>query len=246
MCRFAVLVSLCTELLRPAATLAQTPIPFGPLININFCAAKNPYGLSAVKTGFAAIGQTTNDYWNACSRDGATPFDFLSFVAVPNLTNADGTPSGAGLTLANAPGSWGNDVNDAMYYSYLYPFDGGNLTLTVTNLPPGTYDVCVYGHGSTQNGTHQNMNGVYQLSGGAIDYGTQSTATSGTNWATTNWHEGQQFVVFRNIYVTGPADALVVTGLPGVSGEALIAGVQIAPGGTFAPIPPIITTPPKS
>ncbi len=246
MCRFAVLVSVCTALLRPAGSIAQTPIPFGPLLNINFCAAKNPGGLGAVKTGSAAIGQTTNDYWNPCSRDGATQFDFQSFVAVPNLTNADGTLSGAGLTLANAPGSWGNDVNDAMYSTYLYPFDGGNLTLTVTNLPPGTYDVCVYGHGSTQNGTHQNMNGVYQLSGGAIDYGTQSTATSGTNWATTNWQEGQQYVVFRNVYITGPADALVVTGLPGVSGEALIAGMQIAPGGTFAPIPPVITTPPKS
>ena len=241
-------IGLCSlGLLLPAAAPAQTTPPPGSLINVNFCAAKNPYSLGYVKTGLGAVGQSTNDFWNVCSRDGDFAGQFLSFVSVNNLVTADGNSTTVGLTLANAPGAWDNGTADAMYLSYLYPFDGGNITLAITNLPPGSYDICVYGHGSTQNGTYLNeMNGVYQLSSGGVNYGTLSTATSGTGWASTVWQEGQQFVVFRNVNVADSTQPLVVTGLPGICGEALLAGMQIAPAGTFQPLPVGISDPPAS
>ncbi|HXD00721.1 MAG TPA: hypothetical protein VN048_15370, partial [Verrucomicrobiae bacterium] len=80
----------------PASANAGVP---GTLLDVQFFAAHNPYDLSAVKTGFAAIGQTTNDYWNGCSRDGTDPTDlpqdWHTYVAVTNLLLVDGTPTGA-------------------------------------------------------------------------------------------------------------------------------------------------------
>jgi hypothetical protein len=196
------------------------------LLDVNFNADKNGW-LGTVKTGFAAIGQSTSDYWNVCSRSGATDAQWLSYVTVSNLSTVDGTPTGAGLSLSNAPGAWGNNVGDAMYNSYLYPFNGGNITVIVTNLPVGSYDFYIYGHGSTDQGGMQNLNGVYQLSSGGVDYGTQTTATNGLAWNTTNWQEGQQYVVFRDVTLSSATQSVLLTGLPGAGGEALIAGMQI-------------------
>ena len=184
--------------------------------------------MNAIKTGYAAIGQTTNDYWNVCSRDGVSAYDWLTFVAVSNLLTADRSLSAVGLTLSNAPGAWVNGSSDPMYNSYLYPFNGGNLTVQVTNLPLGAYDIYVYGHGNVSQGGMGNLNGVYQLTSGTNNYGTFTTATNGTNWESTDWQEGQQYVVFRGVTVSDSAQPVVVTGLPGVGGEALIAGMQIA------------------
>ncbi|HXC97734.1 MAG TPA: hypothetical protein VN048_00225, partial [Verrucomicrobiae bacterium] len=207
-----------------SAVLTVNPGVSGALLDVQFYSAKNPYDLGEVKTGFAAIGLTTNDYWNGCSRDGASG-NYLNYVALNNLTNADGSVTGVGLSLANAPGAWDNGVADAMYNTYLYPFNGGNITVTLTNLPDGTYDIYVYGHGNVQGGM-TGLNGVYQLSSGTNNYGTQSTATSGTAWDSTNWQVGQQYVLFSGVTVAG-GQPVVLTGLPGVSGEALISGMQI-------------------
>jgi hypothetical protein len=211
---------------------------------VNFFADKNP-GLGTVKHGLAAIGHTTNDVWNGCSRDGIDMFDFLTFVVVSNLITVDGVTTGVGLTLTNAPGAWFNGTDDAMYNTYLYPFDGNNLVVEVTNLPAGAYDFYVYGHGNVDQGGFHDLNGVYQLSVGSADYGTRSTATSGTNWMTTNWTEGEQYVVFRGVTVGG-GQKVVLTGLPGVGGEALIAGLQILASGAPVAIAPVITNQPTS
>jgi hypothetical protein len=211
---------------------------------VNFFADKNP-GLGTIKHGLAAIGHTTNDIWNGCSRDGVDMFDFLTFVAVSNLVTVDGVTTSVGLTLTNAPGAWFNGTDDAMYNTYLYPFDGNNLVVEVTNLPVGAYDFYVYGHGNVDQGGFHDLNGVYQLSVGSADYGTKSTATNGTIWQTTNWTEGEQFVVFRGVTVGG-GQKVVLTGLPGVGGEALIAGMQILASGAPVAIAPVITNQPTS
>jgi hypothetical protein len=197
------------------------------LLDVQFYSALNPDGLGVTKVGLAAIGQTTNDYWNGVSRDGTSDTDWLTYRALNDLTNANRTVTGVGLAITNAPGAWGNGVADAMYSTYLYPFNGGNITVTLTNLPAGRYDIYVYGHGSVQGGM-TGLNGVYQLSSGTNNYGTQSTATTGTNWDTTNWQAGQQYVLFSGVTVIA-GQAVVLTCLPGAGGEALISGMQITP-----------------
>ena len=228
-----------------SATLTVMPPPTnGPvtLLDVQFYSAQNPYGLGVPKVGLAAIGQTTNDYWNGVSRDGTSDVDWLTYVSVNNLTNADGSVTGAGLSLANAPGCWNNNVADAMYSTYVYPFNGGNVTVTVTNLSAGTYDFYIYGHGSVQGGM-TGLNGVYQLSSGGVDYGTLSTGTSGTNWDSTDWQAGQQYVLFSGVTVVG-GQPVVLTCLPGAGGEALISGMQITPStGSTAVAPEIVNQP---
>src|SRR6266540_6247141 len=110
------------------------------LLNVDF-----GIGTNSAKVGFAATGQSTNDYWNLYSRDDGSG-GYRTVGAVSNLKWADGTGSAVGLTVTNAPGAWQNGTADPMYNVYLYPFNGGNIVVTVTNLPLGNYDLFLYGH----------------------------------------------------------------------------------------------------
>src|SRR5207248_8550267 len=96
-------------------------------------------GLDTPKAGLAALGDATNDFWNHYSRDSA-PGQWLSFGALSNLKTVEGVATSCGMSVANAPGAWGNGSSDAMYNTYLYPLGGGNVTVTLTNLAPGDYD----------------------------------------------------------------------------------------------------------
>ena len=58
-------------------------------------------GTSTSKTGFAAVGQNANDFWNFYTRDDGHG-GYLTFGAVANLKFADGTGSGAGLTVVSS------------------------------------------------------------------------------------------------------------------------------------------------
>src|SRR5215471_8996317 len=163
------------------------------LISVNFYAHLSG-GLDAIKTGVAGIGHTTNDFWNHYSRDSA-PGQWLSFGALSNLKTVEGVPTAAGMTVANAPGAWSNGSSDAMYNTYLYPLSGGNITVTLTNLPAGSYDFYLYGTESQ-----------YQLTAGGVDYGSIST----TNAPISNpivWQEGVQYVVIRNVSVADTQNA---------------------------------------
>jgi hypothetical protein len=80
-------------------------------------------GSATSKTGFAATGMTTNDFWNTY---GATAED------LPNLKFVNGTASGAGLAVGYS-GQWfavyNNGASDPMYATF---FDElyGSVTLT--------------------------------------------------------------------------------------------------------------------
>ncbi len=58
-----------------------------------------------------------------------------------------------------------------MYSHYNYNL-GGNITVTVTNLQTAAYDIYIYGHADADN-----ANGVYTLSVGGTNYGTEATST---------------------------------------------------------------------
>src|SRR5438445_9669336 len=110
------------------------------LLNVDF-----GVGTKSAKVGVAATGQSTNDYWNLYSRDDASG-GYRTFGAVSNLKWADGTVSAVGLTVTNAPGAWQKGTADPMYNVYLYPFNGGNIVVSMTKLPLGSYDLFLYGH----------------------------------------------------------------------------------------------------
>jgi hypothetical protein len=145
-----------------AATVSITVAQAGSqnLLNVDFGA-----GTATTKTGFAATGHATNDFWNFYTRDdgqgGWRTFGYLSY-----LKTAEGMTTAAGFSIANAPGAWGNGSSDPMYESYIYPFDGGNVTITITNLDAGAYDFSVYG-----------IDATYEVAVSGQSYGTKPVAS---------------------------------------------------------------------
>lgn len=179
----------------------------GDLFNIDFGQDGN-----AVKVGPAAIGQTPDDFWNFYTRDDGAG-NWRTLGALPNLKLASGAVTSVGLTVANAPGSWGNGSTDPMYVGYIYPF-GGVATLTLTNLLAGTYELLVYAY-----------DGNYQLSVGANDYGTK-TSRDNSPAGVPVWEEGRQYARFTNIGI-GSGGELTLTVQPGLDGYAIISGLQL-------------------
>jgi hypothetical protein len=179
----------------------------GTLIDVAFTSA-----LVTSKTGFAATGVTTNDFWNTYN---------LSTGNLTNLKFVDGTPSGTSLTVLNANYATGNGASDPMYGVYLYHFpENGNVTVTVANLMPGAYDFYLYGHGS------QNyFPGVYQISVGLQNIGSEET-TNGAGWNSLVWQEGVQYVEFSNVLVN-VGQTITITAVD-ADYYALISGLQMA------------------
>jgi len=205
-----------------SVTLVETPPAADFLVNVDFGAGPGP----SAKTGPAAIGLTPSDFWNFYTRDdGANGWRTLG--ALPNLTAANGTATGAGLIVSNAPGAWSLNSIDPMYNTYIYPYptSTGNAVLTLTNLPPGAYDVCVYG-----------ADGNYEVSIGSTSQGVRHTSDDNPVINPPVWQEGKQYARWTNALV-GAGQPLVVTVRPGTGGYAIISGLQIkgATGGIEPP-----------
>ena len=191
------------------------------LLNVQF-------GVDAttVKTGPAAYGLATNDVWNLYSRDDGHG-GYKVAGALTNLTLSDGTIGAAGLTVTNAPGALGNGYPDAMFGTYLYNFDGADLTVTVTNLPAGTYTLYAYGHGE-----QDTFNSAFKVTAGGVDYGVAKTATN-ASWKSLTWIEGAQYVKFANIVVPGGQSLVLTASHDGVY-TPIINGLQLVRSGTNA------------
>jgi hypothetical protein len=168
---------------------------------------------TSTKTGFAAIGNSAGDYWNAYTRDdGSGGWRTFGTLLNPNLAN--GTATSVGMSFANMPGFWGNGSPDAMYNGYIYPF-GGNGTITITNLPSGLYDLYAY-----------SSDGRFEVTVGATSYGIEQT-TDLNSGNPPVWTEGVQFSRFENINFNG-SQPLVLTILDGpIGGIPVISGFQI-------------------
>src|SRR5437879_2548021 len=125
---------------------------------------------------------------------------------------------------------------------YPYPIGGGNSTLTVTNLPVGSYDLYLYGHGGPGVDT---QNSVFEVVSGTNNYGTKATTTT-SGWTSAVWQEGQQYVVFQDVGVANAAEVLEVRVLPGASGYAIISGMQLVQKSTTPPPTADFTASPTS
>jgi hypothetical protein len=203
------------------ATVSIFVLASGPgmLINIDIGA-----GTATSEVGPAATGHSTNDYWNFYTRDDGSG-GWRSIGALSNLKTAEGLATGAGMTISNAPGAWGNGSADPMYNSYDYPFDGGNVTVGLNNFDAGAYDVYVYG-----------LDSSYELTVNGQSLGVKSLGANPVVNPVV-WQEGVQYVLFTNI-VLDSSQSAVLTVRPGSGGYATIAGLQIASHTTTSPAPP--------
>jgi alpha-tubulin suppressor-like RCC1 family protein len=204
----------------------QTGMLSQQLINLDF-GAGGGRGYS-LKTGFAAIGQATNDFWNFYDRDvSPSPYDWRTSGALVNLQLANGALTTVGVSVSDAPGAWNDESSDSMYKTYDYPLDGGNNVVTFTNLAAGQYNVLAY-----------SPDGNFEVTVGGISYGVKTTYDSPAS-SVPVWTEGVQYACFRNVTVAA-GQSLVLTVRNGVSAPALLSGVQIVSSGIMSNLPPTI------
>jgi hypothetical protein len=159
--------------------------------------------------GFAAIGQSTNDFWNGIQ----TPFQ--AFGVLSNVLAADGTVTAVGFTISNTAGLWGTGSSNSMYDSYDYNNQSGTGSAALLNVPSGTYDLLLYGY-----------EGNYGVQIGATDYGIKSCA----DYPVQNppvWQEGRQYVRFQNLVVAAGQSISIAILRGSVGGYAVIAGLQL-------------------
>jgi type II secretory pathway pseudopilin PulG len=213
---------LCFGLARPAT--AQS------LINID-CGV----GRVSAKTGFAATGQATNDFWNLYRHYAPKFLPGMPLVAdsrLDNLKFADGSDSRVSLAVANAPGVWGNASGDPMFDTFIFSQNGSNITATLTGLEPGRYHFYLYGHADPDVTGEQNS--VFTLRSGTNTVG-PLTQLGSTGWkASSPWQERCQYVVFRDVVVTANTP-VVIDVAPGPNGVAVLNGIQIISRGTSPP-----------
>jgi len=212
----------------PGAVLEQSASGFTPqLIDIDF-GSGGARGYS-LKTGFAAIGQATNDFWNFYDRDiSSTPYNWRSSGTLVNLKSANGVTTAVGVSVSDAPGAWNDSSSDPMYETYIYPLDGGDNVVTFTNLPPGQYDLLAY-----------SPDGNYEVTVGGTSYGIKTTYDNPVS-SVPVWMEGVQYARWSNIEV-GAGQSLVLASHPNTQGLECISGVQIL---SSIPLPPPTPPPP--
>lgn len=197
-------------------TIAQgSPAAPEKVLNLQFGS-----DVSTPRRGVAATGLGPNDFWNLYSRD-LPGGGYKTSGEVADLKWSDESPSGAGMTIDNAPGAWPNGSSDAMLGIFLYPFDGGNITVALTNLPAGTYRVYAYGHG----GPPAEQNTRFELLVDSLSYGTNRTSTT-PDWNDGGWTEGSQYVAFRGVVIES-GTVLKIISMPDSIPQAVINGLQL-------------------
>ena len=199
------------------------------LLNLDF-----GVGTASPKSGFAATGMATNDFWNLYRHYDPRFTPGMPLVAdgkLEGLKLADGSATSVSVTVSNAPGVWGNASGDPMYDTYLFAQNGSNITVTLNGLATGRYHFYLYGHADPDVTGEQNS--LFTLRAGTNTFG-PLTPMGGSGWKASNpWQERAQFVVFRDVPVEG--SSVVIEVAPGPNGVAVLNGMQIISRGTSPP-----------
>lgn len=200
------------------------------LINVDF-----GVGSRSPKAGFAATGQSTNDYWNLYRHYDPKFVPGTALVSdglLQNLKLSDGAETKVSVAVTNAPGVWGNASSDAMYDTYLFSQNGSNITVTIKELESGRYHFYLYGHADADVTGEQNS--VFTLRSGTNTLGPLTTLGSPGWKATSPWQERYQYVVFRDVQVMS-GQPVIVDVAAGPNGVAVLNGLQIISRGTSPP-----------
>ena len=214
-------------------TILSSLLPNAPaqsLLNIDF-----GVGSRSPKTGFAATGQTTNDFWNLYRHYDPkfVPGEgMISDGRLADLKQADGSASRVIVSVTNAPGVWGNASGDPMYDTYIFSQNGSNITVTISRLEKGHYQFYLYGHADPDVTAEQNS--VFTLRTGTNTLGPVGTLGSAGWKATSPWQERSQYIVFRDVPVESETP-VVIEVAAGPNGVPVLNGMQIISRGTSPP-----------
>ncbi len=191
------------------------------LVNVDFGDA------SGNKVGAGAVGLSPADYWNGYYFPGS------SSGTINGLKWSDGSASSINMTVANAPGVWGNSTGDPMYDSFVYPWNGASITVTLANIGPGTYDFYLYGHSQLDQD-----NTSFTIS---TQSGSKSTTASSQAATSADWVENLQYVVFRSVQISQGQTVTITAAKGNPNATAILNGMQILT--TSAQSPAVLSGP---
>jgi concanavalin A-like lectin/glucanase superfamily protein len=196
--------SPCSLLINTIGTVTINITNVDVLLDVDFGNHTN-----SLKTGYAEIGDSASDFWNGYAKTN------VASGSLTGLKTAEGIVSPVGLLVTNLPTLHTNASSDTMYKNYLGT-NSATATVTLTNLPAGTWNVYLY-----------SSDGNFTVSVGGTNYGTQTCFDGSPGSTPLAWQQGVQYVAFTNVVVTN-GQRLTVTINPGTNGIAMIAGLQLA------------------
>lgn len=200
------------------------------LLNIDF-----GVGTHSAKSGFAATGQATNDFWNLYRHYEPKFLPGTKLVhngELKGLKLSDGSDTRIAVAVTNAPGVWGNASGDPMFDTFIFAQNGSNITVAIHGLDAGRYQLYLYGHADPDVTGEQNS--IFTIRSGTNELG-PLTATGVHGWkASSPWQERHQYVVFRDVPVVA-SQPLVIDVAPGPNGIAVLNGLQLISRGTSPP-----------
>lgn len=211
------------------------------LINVDFGG-----NTQSTAIGIAAVGLSTNDFWNAYSHysprfsPGLPP---QPIGRMEGLHYSDGTSSPVAIAVTNAPGVWGNSTGDLVFDSYIFASNGSNLVATIHGLPSGRYHFVLYGHADADSAPEQNT--LFSLRVGDAPHRWLGPLTSAgaAGWRVGQpWQEGRQYVLFRDVAVAD-GESVTIDGTPGPGGIAVLNALQILSRGSGPPRLAVPTAP---
>jgi len=140
--------------------------------------------------GQGALVDPGHNYWNAVKQNGTTSAGFLSDgVTSSPITLTDRSPG----SYTHKQGTLGTPAG--LEAPLLLVNNGTTVTQTISNVPPGTYNLYLYG--KNDNDGDGDRGTTFTVSSGSTSYGTQSTV----NGITTTFTLGNDYVKYSNIVV---------------------------------------------
>lgn len=183
------------NVVRPTASVEP-----GDIINVNFAGEG--------KAGRAAIGKSETDFWNRYH------FPFAMRATLEDLVTIAGRNTGALLQTHTLTGNWGWTGTDPMWSTFSYSeTDSGHLRFP--NLPPGVYNLYVFGHSAGDPNPEQAWESFARtrVDVSGKDYGVLATEAS-RDFLSVDWKKGVHYVVFENVEIR-PGGMLNITLLRG-------------------------------
>ena len=172
-------------------------------------------------SGQGAYSDPGNNVWNAVVNNGTTPTGLYSNGASSPITL---TSSSDSLYTSGGQGAQGTPSG---LQSPFFDSKPGPKTCTLNNVPNGTYNLYLYGiNGDSV--TDCNRGTTFSVEGNSL-------STVNTNAAYNSFIQGNDYVVFTNVAVSGGSLSFTYQANTAVSGNTIgnFNGLQLAPAQTI-------------